>query len=168
MSHELRTPLNGILGYAQVLQRDRTLASKQQEGLDIIYQCGSHLLTLINDILDLSKIEAQKMELFPSDIHLLGFLHGVTEMCRIKAEQKHLKFTIQTDPALPVGVQADEKRLRQVLINLLSNAIKFTDAGSITFKAMVIDPLLSSNNHIAPDPTKEGQKLTLASIQHHQ
>lgn len=138
MSHELRTPLNGILGYTQVMQRDRSLNPKQQEGLDIIYQCGSHLLTLINDILDLSKIEAQKMELFPTDIHLLGFLQGVTEMCRIKAEQKQLAFTVQTDPNLPVGVQADEKRLRQVLINLLSNAIKFTDRGSVTFKVLVL------------------------------
>lgn len=171
MSHELRTPLNGILGYAQVMQRDshrdrftnRTLTPKQQEGLDIIYQCGSHLLTLINDILDLSKIEAQKMELFPSDVHLLGFLHGVTEMCRIKAEQKHLSFTIQADSTLPIGVQADEKRLRQVLINLLSNAIKFTETGGVTFKAMVMSDPLLSKNEVVPELPNNHQK-TFSSI----
>ena len=133
MSHELRTPLNGILGYAQILRQSKTISDSDKQKIDIVNQCGSHLLTLINDILDLSKIEAQKMELHTTDFHLPSFLQGVVEMCRIKAEQKNLHFIYQCDGLLPIGIQADEKRLRQVLINLLSNAIKFTEKGKVTF-----------------------------------
>ncbi|MDZ8189140.1 MAG: MASE1 domain-containing protein [Nostoc sp. ChiSLP02] len=134
MSHELRTPLNGILGYAQILRRSETLTEPGLHGIDIIYQCGSHLLTLIEDVLDLSKIEARKMELHTVDFHLPSFLEGVTEICRIRAEQKGISFIYQRDNLLPVGIRADEKRLRQVLINLLGNAIKFTDKGSVVFR----------------------------------
>ncbi|HEY9827188.1 MAG TPA: ATP-binding protein [Stenomitos sp.] len=133
MSHELRTPLNGILGYAQILKLSKNFSEKEQKGIHIINQCGVHLLTLINDILDLSKIEAQKMELHPTEFHFPSFLQGVAEICRIKAEQKGVDFIYQPDGLLPHGVKADEKRLRQVLMNLLSNAIKFTDKGSVTF-----------------------------------
>ncbi|BAZ49479.1 integral membrane sensor hybrid histidine kinase [Nostoc sp. NIES-4103] len=133
MSHELRTPLNGILGYAQILQRSKHLQEDERSRIDVIYQCGSHLLTLINDILDLSKIEAQKVELIKSDFHFPAFLQGVAEMCRIRAELKNINFQYQLASELPVGIHADEKRLRQVLINLLSNAIKFTDAGCVNF-----------------------------------
>lgn len=133
MSHELRTPLNGILGYAQILVRSTTLSEKEKKGLGIINQCGSHLLTLINDILDLSKIEAQKMELYPTEFHFPSFLQGVAEICRIKAEQKDVEFVFETDGKIPTGISADAKRLRQVLINLLSNAIKFTDEGKVSF-----------------------------------
>ncbi|MEG3900082.1 MULTISPECIES: PAS domain S-box protein [unclassified Microcoleus] len=133
MSHELRTPLNGIMGYAQILQRSKVLKEEERSRIDVIYQCGSHLLTLINDILDLSKIEAQKVELMPTDFHFPAFLQGVAEMCRIRAELKGIHFNFPSTLELPIGIRADEKRLRQVLINLLSNAIKFTDAGSVTF-----------------------------------
>jgi len=133
MSHELRTPLNGIMGYAQILQRSKFLNEEERSRINVIYQCGSHLLTLINDILDLAKIEAQKVELMPTDFHFPAFLQGVAEMCRIRAEIKGIHFHFPSSPELPIGIHADEKRLRQVLINLLSNAIKFTDAGSVTF-----------------------------------
>ncbi|MEG4107874.1 PAS domain S-box protein [Microcoleus sp. S13_C5] len=133
MSHELRTPLNGIMGYAQILQRSKVLNEEERSRIDVIYQCGSHLLTLINDILDLSKIEAQKVELMPTDFHFPAFLQGVAEMCRIRAEIKGIHFHFPSSPELPIGIRADEKRLRQVLFNLLSNAIKFTDEGSVTF-----------------------------------
>ncbi|AFZ24832.1 PAS domain S-box [Cylindrospermum stagnale PCC 7417] len=133
MSHELRTPLNGILGYAQVLQRSKNLHEEERSRIEVIYQCGSHLLTLINDILDLSKIEAQKVELMVTDFHFPAFLQGVAEMCRIRAELKKIQFDHQLASELPIGICADEKRLRQVLINLLSNAIKFTDAGGVNF-----------------------------------
>ncbi|MEO0645288.1 MAG: ATP-binding protein [Cyanobacteria bacterium J06650_10] len=141
MSHELRTPLNGILGYAQILQRSDAIAGKEKKGVGIINQCGSHLLTLINDILDLSKIEAQKMELHPTEFHFPSFLQGVSEICRIKAEQKGIEFVYETDGEIPAGISADGKRLRQVLINLLSNAIKFTDEGVVKFvvKTQLID-----------------------------
>ncbi len=138
MSHELRTPLNGILGYAQILQRDKTASSKQQDGISIIYQCGSHLLTLINDVLDISKIESQKLELYLTDFHFENFLLGVREICSIKAEQKEIDFSYQALNHLPTAIHTDEKRLRQVLINLLGNAIKFTDKGGVTFKVGVI------------------------------
>ncbi|MCW5316238.1 CHASE2 domain-containing protein [Nostoc sp. KVJ3] len=139
MSHELRTPLNGILGFAQVLEVSPNMTEKNLEGVSIIYQCGTHLLMLINDILDLSKIEARKLELVATNIHLSTFLHGVTEICSIRARQKGIAFNILISDRLPVAIEADEKRLRQVLINLLGNAIKFTDNGSVTLKVDVIN-----------------------------
>ncbi len=146
MSHELRTPLNGILGYAQILSR-ADLPAKEQHGIDIIRQCGSHLLSLIDDVLDLSKIEARKLDLDPQPIHLRSFLQGVAEICRIRAEQKEIDFICQFDPLLPTGVVTDQKRLRQVLINLLGNAVKFTDPlkeglrqrGSVTFRVKLLE-----------------------------
>ncbi|AOW98522.1 hypothetical protein BJP34_02855 [Moorena producens PAL-8-15-08-1] len=138
MTHELRTPLNGILGYAQILQRDKTATPKQKHSIDLVYQCGTHLLHLINDILELSKIEARKMELLPKEIHFPTLLISVVEICRIKAQQKGISFIYQPSSCLPAGIVADEKRLRQVLINLLSNALKFTDHGGVTFKVEVI------------------------------
>ncbi|MGE5656831.1 MAG: ATP-binding protein [Actinomycetota bacterium] len=145
MSHELRTPLNGILGYAQILSRSQNLTDREQHGLNIIYQCGSHLLTLINDILDLSKIEARKLELQITDFHLPSFLQGVVEICRIKAEQKQIDFIYKPPVNLPNGIKSDEKRLRQVLLNLLGNAIKFTNKGSVTLQVTVQDSELESS-----------------------
>ena len=139
MSHELRTPLNGILGYSQILLRDRTLAPKQKDGVNIIHQCGSHLLTLINDILDLSKIEARKLELNPKDTHFESFIYDLVQICRIRAEQKEIAFVYEARNTLPIAVHIDDKRLRQVLINLLGNAIKFTDRGNVTLKVGVIE-----------------------------
>ncbi|MEO0708009.1 MAG: ATP-binding protein [Cyanobacteria bacterium J06649_5] len=138
MSHELRTPLNGILGYAQILKRTKTLPEKERNGIDIIYKCGAHLLTLINDVLDLSKIEARKLELAPVALHVPTLLQSVVEMCKIKAEQKGIDFIYRPSTRLPEGIEADEKRLRQVLINLLGNAIKFTDSGSVTLQVDVL------------------------------
>ncbi len=145
MSHELRTPLNGILGYAQILGRSKALPDKERHGVNIIHQCGSHLLTLINDVLDISKIEARKLELAPQAIHLPSFLQSVVEICRIRAEQKGLEFTYAPGNNLPQAVYADEKRLRQVLINLLGNATKFTDTGSVTFKVEVLETTLRTD-----------------------
>ncbi|WP_159788758.1 ATP-binding protein [Sodalinema gerasimenkoae] len=138
MSHELRTPLNGILGYAQILQRSAKLTGQDLHGVEIIQQCGAHLLTLINDILDLSKIEAGKMELHPNAFHFPAFLQGVVEICRVRSQGKQIDFFYVADPHLPTGVKADEKRLRQVLINLLGNAIKFTPKGNVCFKVSVL------------------------------
>ena len=139
MSHELRTPLNGILGYAQILNRSSALPAKERHGVEIIHQCGYHLLTLINDVLDLSKIEAGKLELTPQAVHFPSFLQGVAEICRIRADQKNIDFVYDPDPQLPEGIFADEKRLRQVLLNLVGNAIKFTDKGSVTLKVAVVE-----------------------------
>ncbi len=147
MSHELRTPLNGILGYAQILQQSRSLEDKEKKGVNIINQCGTHLLNLINDILDLSKIEARKMELHPVELHFPSFIQGVVEICQIKAQQKGITFTYESDPNLPMGVEADEKMLRQVLMNLLSNAIKFTEQGRVR---LIVQALSTSSE----PPTK--------------
>jgi CHASE2 domain-containing sensor protein/DNA-binding NarL/FixJ family response regulator len=138
MSHELRTPLNGILGFAQVLETSPNMTEKNLEGVSIIYQCGTHLLMLINDILDLSKIEARKLDLVATTVNLSTFLHCVTEICSIRAKQKGIAFNISISDRLPVAIEVDEKRLRQVLINLLGNAIKFTDNGSVNFKVDII------------------------------
>jgi len=139
MSHELRTPLNGLLGYAQILKREPSLSEKQKERVGIIQQSGEHLLTLLNDILDLSKIEARKMELHLSDFQFPRFLEGITEIVRIRAEQKNIYFRYELLSPLPEKVTGDEKRLRQVLINLLGNAVKFTDSGGITFQVGYVD-----------------------------
>lgn len=138
MSHELRTPLNGILGYTQILKRSQAWGDKEKRGVDIIHQCGFHLLTLIDDVLDLSKIEANKLELNPQFIHLPSFLQGVIEICQVRSESKGLKFLYLPDPHLVPEIEVDDVRLRQILINLLSNAIKFTDHGSVIFKVQQI------------------------------
>jgi signal transduction histidine kinase/DNA-binding response OmpR family regulator len=140
MSHELRTPLNGILGYAQILGRAKTISEKERHGVNIIYQCGTYLLTLINDILDISKIEARKLELEPHPVYLPALIQGVAELSQIRAQQKSIDFHYEPNPHLPNGVIVDEKRLRQVLINLLGNAVKFTDRGSVTLKVEQLNP----------------------------
>lgn len=134
MSHDLRTPLNAILGYAQLLKDDSNLNEGQLKSLTTIEQSGNHLLTLINDILDVSKIEAGKLELYPHSVDLNAFLGVVADIARIKAQQKGLKFIEETSSDLPKMVSFDEKRMRQVLLNLLGNAIKFTDKGQIAFR----------------------------------
>ena len=139
MSHELRTPLNGILGYAQILKRDRSLTPSQSKGINIIYNSGNHLLTLINDILDLSKIEARKLELRSEDLHLETFLAGVEGIIEMRAIEKNIVFEYKALTPLPVGIIADEKRLRQVLLNLLGNAVKFTDRGRVILNVSARD-----------------------------
>ncbi|AFZ18018.1 hybrid sensor histidine kinase/response regulator [Allocoleopsis franciscana] len=134
MSHEFRTPLNGILGYAYILKQEKVLTSKQQNGLNTIQQCGEHLLTLINDILNLSKIEARKMEIYLNDFHFPLFLNNLAEIFRIRAEQKNISFRYTPLSLLPSLVRGDEQKLRQILINLLGNAVKFTETGGVVFK----------------------------------
>jgi signal transduction histidine kinase len=136
MTHDLRTPLNGILGFAQVLQLDGTLSDRQRLATTTIRQCGEHLLTLINDLLDSAKIEAGKFELQLSDFELEKFLRVIESIIRVKAEQKpDIRFVCELSPRLPASIRADERRLRQVLLNLLDNAVKFTDRGQVTLRA---------------------------------
>jgi PAS domain S-box-containing protein len=134
MSHELRTPLNGILGYVQLIKHDTNISEDQQESLSNIEHCGAHLLTLIEDILDISKIEAMKMELMPVEFNLPHFVKTINELFQMRAMQKNISFIPKQISPLPTCIVADNKRLRQVLINLLDNAIKFTNSGSVTFK----------------------------------
>ncbi|KPA14039.1 PAS domain S-box [Candidatus Magnetomorum sp. HK-1] len=136
MSHELRTPLNGILGYTQMLKREKQLSDFQNNAVQIIHNCGEHLLTMINDILDLSKIEARKMILEPVDLGFMGFLDSIVEVSKIRAEQKGIYLSFKTSGELPEGIHADEKRLRQVLLNLIGNAVKFVDQGGVVFRVI--------------------------------
>ena len=153
MSHELRTPLNGILGYVQILQRDHNLTPQQTKGLNIIYDSGNHLLTLINDILDLSKIEVGKLQLVTTDIHLKNFIHGIVGIMAMQAKVKDLQFQYQAPSTLPMGIHADEKRLRQILLNLLGNAIKFTDRGTVTLQINLVEPNAAAESEKAEQKT---------------
>jgi PAS domain S-box-containing protein len=131
VSHELRTPLNGILGYTQLLKRDAALTQRQSASLGVIEESGKHLLTLINDLLDISLIEAGKLELYVSDVFLASFLNSIVGLIRVRAEQKNLRLRYHADARLPPVVRIDERRLRQILLNLLANAVRFTDHGEI-------------------------------------
>jgi signal transduction histidine kinase/ActR/RegA family two-component response regulator len=136
MSHELRTPLNGILGYAQILQISPKIVDKDKKRVDIIEQCGTHLLNLINDVLDIAKIEADHLDLQPQPTQLQVMLQEVLDICQARAEQKGLEFQYQAPNfASNYLVIIDQKRLQQVLINLLGNAIKFTQAGRVCLGA---------------------------------
>jgi two-component system NtrC family sensor kinase len=133
MSHELRTPLNGILGIAQIFQDLPKLSSQEKEDIEIIYQSGVHLLTLIDDILDIAKIESGKMELKPQDFNFPEFLQKIVKICHYSAREKNINFSYNFDVNIPTNVNADEKCLKQVLLNLLGNAIKFTNVGQVDF-----------------------------------
>jgi signal transduction histidine kinase len=135
MSHELRTPLNAVLGDAQLLTMEGGLTPRQARGLDTIHESGQHLLALVNDILDLARIEAGRTELNPVPVNLSDLLQTVVNLMRVKADEKQLAFVFEAVPGLPQAVLADERRLRQVLLNLLGNAIKFTDTGTVTLRA---------------------------------
>jgi signal transduction histidine kinase/DNA-binding response OmpR family regulator len=134
MSHELRTPLNAILGFSQLMDRETSLTKEQHENIGIINRSGEHLLSLINDVLDLAKIESGKMTLYPSDFDLYSLLNFIEDILALRAEAKDLEFSIEYSDDLPQYINTDDKKLRQVLINLLGNAIKFTNAGSVTLR----------------------------------
>lgn len=141
ISHEVRTPLNAILGYAQILAKDPLLINRHIKRINGIYRSGRRLLTLINEFLDLSQIEAGRMELNLTSVHLPNFLRDIVEITRVKAHQRGIGFFYEP-LSLPEGVQVDEKKLRQVLLNLLENAIKFTDVGHVSLKVHPIGDLL--------------------------
>jgi signal transduction histidine kinase/DNA-binding NarL/FixJ family response regulator len=134
MSHELRTPLNAILGYAQIFSLDENLTEKQRDAMSTVQRSGKHLLSMINDILDLSKIEARKIPLEPTALYLPGFLKSIIDMVQVRAAHKGISFTSDIVPDIPKVIYADERRLRQILLNLLSNAVKFTEKGRVIFR----------------------------------
>jgi two-component system sensor histidine kinase/response regulator len=134
MSHELRTPLTSVIGFSQLLACDPSIGEGQKKKLGIISRSGNHLLTLINDILELSKIEAGRQQLIEQPTDIAELLDSLIEMMRIRTEQKGLEL-ILSKGALPKGVLIDSGKLRQILLNLLSNAVKFTDQGAVTLEA---------------------------------
>ncbi|WP_225901102.1 ammonium transporter [[Leptolyngbya] sp. PCC 7376] len=138
VSHELRTPLNGILGVTQLLENSPNLDPQELDNVSLLHQSGSHLLELINDILDLSKIEAGKLELAPNAFAFSTFLLDIINLVGASAEQKGLTFSSKLDPDLPQTVVADALRLKQVILNLLGNAIKFTEQGSVQFEVKLL------------------------------
>ncbi len=134
MSHELRTPLNGVLGYAQILQRDRECSQQQRGNIQSIVDCGDHLLALINDVLDLSKIEAGRLDIDPAPIDLKKLVKNVSDIVRQRATRKGLAFHAEVASEVPEGIITDGAKLRQILVNLLGNAVKFTNQGSVTLR----------------------------------
>ena len=134
MSHEIRTPLNAVLGFAQLLQRDETLSSSQKEHLERIHMAGEHLLRLINDILEISKVEAGRTELQLAPCSLDKLFHEVEQMFRLRLEEKGLRFVLERGEGVPDRIIADEGKLRQILLNLVGNALKFTQEGFVALR----------------------------------
>jgi two-component system sensor histidine kinase/response regulator len=134
MSHELRTPLNSILGIAQLMERDPGFPGQHRDTLKILSRSGSHLLELINDVLEMSKIEAGKMSLMPTSFDLHSFLGDLEEMMRLRTDQKGLTLIFERKSNLPQYIETDVRKLRQILINLLGNAVKYTEKGRVTLR----------------------------------
>ncbi len=149
ISHELRTPMNAILGFTQLILGEENIGVTTREYLDIVNRSGEHLLTLINDVLEMSKIEAGKIFLHSQPLDLEALLRNLEEMIFLKARAKNLQLKFERDPHLPRYINADESKLRQVLINLLGNAVKFTQTGHVTLRARCISALAMSPSESA-------------------
>jgi signal transduction histidine kinase/CheY-like chemotaxis protein/purine-cytosine permease-like protein len=134
ISHELRTPLNSILGYAQIMDGDKSIPPHRRQAVDVIRKSGDHLLSLIEGTLDIARIEGGKLRLDPHPLDLRGFLEQIVGMFELQARNKGLEFNYRPDGELPAVVRADERRLRQILINVLGNAVKFTRQGGVSLR----------------------------------
>lgn len=134
ISHEIRTPMNSIMGYSQILQRDPHLSPGQKQGILSIHRSGKHLLSLINDILDISKIEASKIKLVPVFFSFEQLIYDIVEMFQVQLKTKEIDINIQISKNIPKTLFADEQRVKQVVLNLFSNAVKFTSKGSVSIK----------------------------------
>jgi PAS domain S-box-containing protein len=137
ISHELRTPLNGVLGYAQILLRDQSISAEHRHNLRAIESCGQHLLTLINDVLDLAKIESGRIDIDEQPCDLYELLDNVGNIVRERVESKGLAYRLEIARAVPAVIRTDAVKLRQILVNLLGNAVKFTARGSVTLRVAV-------------------------------
>jgi two-component system sensor histidine kinase EvgS len=144
MSHEIRTPMNAIIGFSQLLLRDKDLTKEQEENVNIICRSGDHLLSLINNILDMSKIEAGKMELDEGNFDLFHLYDDLEAMFRLRAQDKGLQLLFETEESVPQYIRADDGKIRQVLVNLIGNAIKFTEEGGISVHSSYFK---DQNNH---------------------
>lgn len=146
MSHEIRTPLNAIIGFSQLMNRDKQLSEIQKEYNVSIIRAGEHLLELINEILELSKIEVGRAKLNPITINLLSFCNDIETLFKGKAHSKHLRFIVEVSEDLPQYIEVDEGKLRQIFVNLIGNAIKFTDEGGVAVRIRVDTKEGNSNN----------------------
>ncbi|HOI33001.1 MAG TPA: ATP-binding protein, partial [Bacteroidales bacterium] len=151
MSHEIRTPMNAVLGYSQILQRDENLSEKQLQYINSINKSGEHLLALINDILDMSKIEAGRIKLIPVSFDLYALLDDICELFNLKIAEKDIDLQIHIQENVPRNILADDGRIRQVLINLIGNAVKFSSKGIIN-----IDLVLRSDSLLAVSVSDQG------------
>ncbi len=158
MSHELRTPLNAILGFSGMLHQDSDLSDNQRRNIDIINFSGEYLLTLINDILEIAKIESGKLQLQIAPFDLGGMVRDIQEMMRIRAEQKGLQLQFDQTSEFPRYIKGDEARLRQILINLVGNAVKFTEKGIVTIRLGVRH---NARNHLLIDVQDTGPGISL-------
>ncbi|MBF0565556.1 MAG: PocR ligand-binding domain-containing protein [Nitrospirae bacterium] len=136
MSHELRTPLNAILGFCALMERDNCITFNLKEDLSVISRSGGHLLGLINDILDMSKVEAGHIHIEKHSFDLIDAISGIEQMIRLRAEGKDLQFIVEKTSGLPRYIKTDERKLRQILINLLTNAVKYTEKGGVVLRIM--------------------------------
>jgi signal transduction histidine kinase/DNA-binding response OmpR family regulator len=163
MSHELRTPLNAILGFSGVLARERNTTSDQQEKLSIINRSGQHLLSMINDVLDLSKIEAERIELQEHPFDLVALIKEISVMIQSRAVEKGLSIVVEAETVSFSYVKADTGKLRQILVNLLGNAVKFTDEGGVTIRCST-NPMPEEPNrcHIVIEVEDTGPGIDLA------
>ena len=159
MSHELRTPLNAIIGFAQLLERDPALSSQQRENLHIISHSGEHLLNLINDVLEMSKIEAGHITLNTSSFNLYYMLHELEEMFRLRMGKKGVDLCFHIDSDVPQYIKTDEQKLRQILINLLGNAVQFTEEGRVTLRVRA-----KGERRKAKGKEQTGQALSLLPL----
>ena len=157
MSHEIRTPMNAILGYAQILNSDTSLNSEHKRAIQTIGQSGEHLLGLINDILDISKIEAGHEELTLTHFDLSAMLEGLSNMFDMRCRQKNLQWQLKSDVIAGI-IQGDENKLRQILINLVGNAVKFTERGSVTLTVQKLE-----NDHYCFEVRDTGQGIAKAN-----
>ncbi|MEB3181531.1 MAG: ATP-binding protein [Nostocaceae cyanobacterium] len=159
MSHELRTPLNAILGFTQVMLWEDSLSNEQRENMQIIHRSSEHLLGLINDVLEVSKIEAGRLTLNEHSFDLYVVLHDIKDMLILKAINKNLQLIVEINPEVPQYVIADESKLRQVLINLLDNAIKFTSKGYVKLRVSMVNLAVNSQKqsiHFLVEDTGKG------------
>jgi signal transduction histidine kinase/DNA-binding response OmpR family regulator len=167
MSHELRTPLNAILGFTQVMSHDQTLDPEHQNHLKIINRSGQHLLELINDVLEMSKIEAGRIQLNLTRFNLYHLLNHLEAMLRVKANAKQLTLVVECAPDLPQYIETDEGKLRQVLLNLIGNAIKFTKRGGVTLRVKVDDSSAGQVSRPRLEPISPALDATQAADREH-
>ncbi|MEH1868348.1 MAG: response regulator [Nostoc sp.] len=165
MSHELRTPLNAILGFTQLMNRSDKIPSEFQEDLDIIGRSGEHLLTLINDVLEMSKIEAGQLQLTENYFDLHQLIHSMRDMVSLKALNKGIDLRIEQDISVPRYVYGDESKLRQILLNLLSNAIKFTTTGSVMLRLQALTGKVGSINSLDSIDTNDFKPIITLQVE---
>jgi PAS domain S-box-containing protein len=164
MSHELRTPLNAILGFTQIMEPSPNLTAEDRENIRIIYRSGEHLLTLINQALDLAKIEAGRMIAFPTNFDLYRLLDDLQNMFQLRAENQDLQLLFWRSEDVPQYIRTDEVKLRQVLINLLGNAIKFTQTGGVSLRVQRAKSQIVSSDETQTNFDLEGENATLEPI----